>query len=300
MRTRTRLAAGALGALAAVLLTACGSGSTASSPTPAPVNVSRIAQIADRLPADLKSKGTLTMVTDTTAGPPIAYKTDSGQIEGMEPDLAKAVGSVLGLKVDVVSASSTAFIPGLLSRRYDVAMSGIADLKSREAQVNFVDYYQSGVATMVRAGSEDGISTNDTLCGKKVGVIEGSYQENTMKEQNKQCPPGKLIDIQSFQDGNTMLQALSTGRVNAVQASSASAAYMVKSSAQFKVVGPTPILGYSGAEIAKDRTELFDAFTAAMTYLLENGQYKAILGDKWGQPEPNLVTSIVTNHGLNR
>ena len=60
-------------------------------------------------------------------------RSDGHTVVGMDADLAKALGQVLGLKVNVVNATFDTIIPGLASGKYDLGMSSFTDTKERAA-----------------------------------------------------------------------------------------------------------------------------------------------------------------------
>src|SRR6266852_1916024 len=97
----------------AALVGACGSsgggGATATAP-PVAVNTS----IAGSVPAKYKASG-ITVATDPTYAPNEFLDKDGKTIIGMDVDLAKALGQVLGVKITVVKAGFDAIIPGLAS-----------------------------------------------------------------------------------------------------------------------------------------------------------------------------------------
>ena len=90
-------------ALAVLVLAGCGSsgsstGSTASTTTTAPSSLD--ATIAAQVPAAIKAKGKLIVAADAQYAPNEFIASDGHTVIGMDADLAKALGEVLGLKVE--------------------------------------------------------------------------------------------------------------------------------------------------------------------------------------------------------
>src|SRR5690242_7921689 len=63
------------------------------------------------VPSAIKAKGTLTVAADATYAPNEFVASNGHTVIGMDPDLAKALGQVLGLKVKVVNATFDSIIP---------------------------------------------------------------------------------------------------------------------------------------------------------------------------------------------
>ena len=71
------------------------------------------------VPEAIKSKGTLTVGSDTTYAPAEFLGTDGQTPVGYDVDIAKAIGATLGLKVQVQTAEFTGILPAL-GPKYDL------------------------------------------------------------------------------------------------------------------------------------------------------------------------------------
>src|SRR6476660_159604 len=112
--------------LIVAVLAGCGGGkksttsSTAAATTPTPsVN----AAIAAQVPAAIKAKGTLMVASEAEYAPNEFIAPDGHTVIGMDPDLVRALGTVMGLKVNIIDSNFETIIPGLAAGRYDVGMS---------------------------------------------------------------------------------------------------------------------------------------------------------------------------------
>lgn len=72
--------------------------------------------------------------------PPLVFKGD-GQIIGIEADSARAVGEIIGRRVEMVDMPFEKLIPALLADDIDVIMSGMSVTAQRSARVTFTDSY---------------------------------------------------------------------------------------------------------------------------------------------------------------
>src|SRR2546423_2121972 len=83
--------------------------------------------IAAEVPANIKSKGTLTVASDASYAPNEFIGPDGHTVVGMSPDLARALAQVMGLKINDVNAGFDTIIPGLQSGKYDLGVSSFSD-----------------------------------------------------------------------------------------------------------------------------------------------------------------------------
>ena len=299
MSTKIRFLAGvAVLAVVALLASACGeggssststSGETTTIPTPT-VN----SDIAAQVPADIQSKGTLTVATDPTYAPNEFVGTDGTSIEGMDPDLGAALAAVMGLKFNFVSASFDAIIPGLSSGKYNLGIASFTDTKEREQVVDFVTYFSAGTSFYVKAQGGPTINTLADLCGHTVAAERGTTQAADATAQSAKCKnAGKAgVTVRVFPDQNAATLALASGRADVGMADKPVAGYTAKASnGRFKVVGP----GYGpfpyGIAIPKDNG-MVKPVLDALKVLIANGQYTAIL-TKWGIQEGAIDTPVV-------
>jgi polar amino acid transport system substrate-binding protein len=277
-----------------VAVAGCGSGS--DNPT---VKASGGAQvdsaIAAKVPAALRTKGTLVAGTDGAYAPNEFIDTDGRSIIGMDVDLITAVAAVMGLKVQMKKTSFDAIIPGLKGGRYDLGVSSFTDNKEREKVVDFVTYYKSGTAFFVNASGGPDIKTLDDLCGHTVGVQKATTQEADAKAQSAKCTTGSKpkVDVRSFPDQNAANLALKSKRVEVSMADSPIAAYQVKQSkGVFKLSGDLYGTAPYGFAIPKNNG-LAQPMLDALKKLMADGTYLNIL-KKWGV-EAGAITDPVIN-----
>ncbi len=289
----------ALIALSLVLAAAgCGgssSSSTTSSTTASTTTASTgSASLSAEVPGDVKKKGSLTVAADATYAPNEFIGTDGKTVVGMDADLAKAIGHVLGLKVNVVNATFATIIPGLASGKYDLGMSSFTDTKEREKTVDFVTYFSAGTSFYDKT---DGPTINSLadLCGHSVGVERGTTQADDSTAQDAKCKKaGKAgVKVSQYTDQSQANLAISSGRQEVGMADSPVAAYIVeKSNGKFKLTGKSYNTAPYGIAIPKGNgmaKPVQDAVKALMT----SGTYATIL-KKWG-----VSDGAITNPQIN-
>jgi hypothetical protein len=116
----------------------------------------------------------------------------------MDPDLAKALAQVMGLKADVKNVTFDAIIPGLAANKYDLGMSSFTVTKEREKTVDFVSYAIAGTSFFVKADGGPNIGSLADLCGQKVAAERGTTQVDATA-QDKKCGGGQAeVTVQVY------------------------------------------------------------------------------------------------------
>src|SRR5690348_8800312 len=140
---RTRVGAAVLAALATAGLAAgCGGSDNGSTTTSAAltatpdINVPVDKKIAAQVPSSIKSSGTLSVAADATYAPNEFIAENGNTVIGMDADLAKAIGQVMGLQAAVKNVTFDSIIPGLAANKYDLGMSSFTITKEREKTVD--------------------------------------------------------------------------------------------------------------------------------------------------------------------
>jgi polar amino acid transport system substrate-binding protein len=240
-------------------------------------------KIARPVPASLRDKGTLTVASDATYAPMELVARNAKTVIGVDADLAKALGQVLGLKLKVVNATFATIIPGLQSGKYDLGMSSFTATKKRQKVVDFVTYFSAGTSFYVKASGGPAIHGLADLCGRTVAVENGTTQLDDATAQNAKCKKGgkSAVKISAFPDQNAANLALSSGRADVGMADSPVAAYIVEQShGQFKLSGKSYGTAPYGIALPK-HNGMAKPVLHAVQALMKNGTYKAIL-KKWG------------------
>ena len=306
-----RVTIGAALLSAALVAAACGSSSSSTTTTAASGGGSttttsggsstsiptaqKDSMLAGEVPSAVKSSGTITVAADATYAPDEFIASDGHTVVGMDPDLATAIGQVLGLKVNVVNATFDTIIPGIVDGKYDMGASSFTDTLARQHQVDFVTYFTAGEAFYTKAGSSTKITTLDSICGLTVSVEAGTTEETDAKTQSANCTSHgkKAVTVLSFQDQNSANLAVSSGRAVAGFADSQIAAYIVQqSNGQFALNGPTFNAAPYGLALPKGNG-MAKPVLGAVKNLMASGIYLKIL-KKWGV-EGGAITNPTIN-----
>ncbi|WP_427132067.1 ABC transporter substrate-binding protein [Pseudarthrobacter sp. S9] len=237
------------------------------------------------VPDAIKSKGTLSLVTDPTYAP-IDFTDDQGKIIGLEPDMALAVAKKMGVGISIDKADFNGILAGIQAKRYDASWAAFSITAEREQVVNMVSYMQAGTSVLVKKGNPAGVNAVLDLCGKTVAVQTGTTQalavlpsfEEQCTAAGKEKPTGLILPQQ-----DNVNQAVASGRAQALLADNALVAYYAKlqpdafTPIDAILVDPSPY----GVVSAKDDSGLAKAFHAAIQSLIDDGTYAKVM-ESWG------------------
>jgi polar amino acid transport system substrate-binding protein len=275
--------------------------STSLTATPS-INVPVDKKVAAEVPSSVKSSGTLRVAADATYAPNEFIASDGKTVIGMDPDLAKALAQVMGLKADVKNATFDAIIPGLAANKYDLGMSSFTVTKEREKTVDFVSYAIAGTSFFVKADGGPNIQSLADLCGHKVAAERGTTQADDATAQDKKCKaagkPG--VTVQVYPDQNAVNLALSSGRADVDMSDSPPAAYAVEqSNGQFKLTGKQYGVAAYGIAIPKN-SGLAKPVLDALKHVMADGTYNKIF-QYWGlvKKGPAGCPCTITNPQIN-
>jgi polar amino acid transport system substrate-binding protein len=267
-----------------------GEPSDVADPKPLDADVAADTALGGQVPANITADGKIVIATDAAYAPNEYTLEGSDEIIGMDVDLGKAIGKVLGVEVEFVNASFDGILAGIQAGRYELGMSSFTDTKEREQTVDFVTYFEAGTSTMVRKCNPKNIKTTEDLCGKKVGAENGTTQLDQLNDETvegsvvKACKEaGKDAPVaQGFPKQTDVNAALAANRIDAYMADSPVVDYAVKKTGNaFEKAGEDTDSAPYGIAVPKNAGTFSTALQGAVQKLIEDGTYKEIL-DNWG------------------
>ena len=209
--------------------------------------------------------------TDATF-PPMEF-TENGKRTGFDIDLVEAIGKKLGKQVEWVDIDFKGLIPGLVSHRFDMAVSAIYITDARKKVVDFTEpYYAGGLVAMVKDGSS--IQKLADLDGKKVTVQVGTKSVGYLQEH---YPKVQRVEVEKNQE---MFNLVDIGRADAAVTGKPAAYQYVRTRPGLKVLPEQLTTEEYGMALRKDEPELTKAVNKAIEQLKADGTYAAIV-KKW-------------------
>ena len=211
-----------VGPVAWLALAACGGSSSAvvtPGGEPAGASATKITNWSDPRPTSWETKyplfapvktgdgslqrvqkaGQLSICAETDLNPDVYQDPSTGQVVGVEVDMAKWIIKYLGIgNVTYVNTPFASLIPALQAHKCDVVMSSIS-LKSVRAEAPGVKYtvpYLWAAYDVLTVRSDSGINSFTDLKGKTIGTLAGSTDETTA--QNQIASIGGKVTLRSF------------------------------------------------------------------------------------------------------
>ena len=292
-RTLPRLRLTAVLAAALAATAACGGAPDAAGGS---TTTAHDAALAASLPADVRSAGVLRLATDAAYPPANTFAPDGRTVVGFEPDLAAALGRVLGVRVEFVVTDFADALPDMNAGKVDGVMAAMTDTPERQAEADFVDYFSAGTSLLVQRGNPHSVVDLAGLCGKVVAVEEGTTQVDFLASASRGC--ATPIDVRTFPTSSEALLELRTGRAAAVPTDYPPATHLTtdpRTRAHFQLASTVQYEpGFYGIAVPKDRPALRDALRGALDRVIESGEYKQVL-EEWdvegGAIEPGAVNA---------
>jgi polar amino acid transport system substrate-binding protein len=299
---RTRALAVAAAATTALALTACGSDSLSgggSSSTSAASSSSAPAvdeALVAKLPAKIKSAGTIVIGTDATYQPNEYLDADGKTVIGMDVELFDAVMAKFGVKTQWVPSAFDAIILGVQSGKYDVGVSSFTVNTERMQQATMVSYFTAGTQWVTQKGNPKKVNPDDA-CGKTVAVQKGTVQaDEDLPKRQKACTDAGKPEIKVLVDADQakVTATVQSGKADAMLVDLPPAIAAVDSTGgTLELLGEQYDSAPYGYVLKKDDTAFGEAIVEALKQLKADGTYDSIL-KKW-KTEGGAITDFAVN-----
>jgi ABC-type amino acid transport substrate-binding protein len=206
--------------------------------------------------------------------PPFGVKNpQSGEVEGFDIEMGKAVAAKLGVKPKFIEAISDNRIPFLEDGTADLILSTMTINEERVEQIEFSDPYFIARGRVLVPGDSDITGVTD-LAGKNVCTALGSTYEANLK---KQAPDAKLKLVDSYSE---CLELVQNGAVDAVSTDDVILTGMIIQDDTLKLVGDELTQEPYGAGIKKGETQMVDFVNGVFKGLKDDGTW-AKLHEQW-------------------
>ncbi|CAN7437207.1 ABC transporter substrate-binding protein [Devosia sp. LjRoot3] len=257
------------------------------------------------LPADHKwAKDGVISIAVAPWAPPIAtYATDATTVVGFDPDVARLVGEVLDVPVEIVPVAWADWPLGLASGKYDAVISNVGVTEERKEKFDFSTYRLGLHGFYVKADSPiTAITEPKDIAGLKVITGSGTIQEKIIlqwDELNKQAGLAP-VEIQYYDDDAAAGLALASGRADTNFNPNSTQAYHAAQTGETKLVGTVssgwPLPAEVGITTVKG-SGLAEPFTAAINDLIETGLYAQLL-EQWNLGAEGIDVAKTNPPGL--
>ena len=154
-------------------------------------------------------EGKLHMATEPLF-PPYTVINDSGELEGIDVEIAEAIAESLGLELEIEEMDFDALLGSVNSGQADIAMAGITVTEERKSSVDFTAAYDTNCQVVIVPEDSDIQNADDLGNGKTIGVSQYSTGEYYCTAFYNEAI------VTSFSNITEAMHALITGSIDAV------------------------------------------------------------------------------------
>lgn len=200
--------------------------------------------------------------------PPYEYM-EKNKIVGIDPDIAQAICDKLGYKLVIDNMQFDAIIAAVTSGKADFGMAGMTVTDERKEAVDFTDTYATTTQVIIVRDKDSKVASADDLEGSAIGVQLGTTGDIFASDV-------KDAKIQRFSKGADAVEALSTGKIDAVIIDSEPAKEFVKAKEGLKILDD-PFAEEEYAICLKKGSDLTAEFNKALKELKKDGSLEKIV-----------------------
>jgi len=230
-------------------------------------------------PKSLIDDGSLSYAVAATFAP-FEYM-ESGTLVGFDIEMITEIAKRMGLEPKPLNMEFKGLIPALQGRRVDIINSGMYIKPARAKVVDFIPYMRVGNQLVVATGNPNNIQRQDDLCGLKVAVTLGGFQEGLAKEQAQKCvAAGKpAVEVLTFPTAQDAALVLKQGRVDAIYNSTPGAVKQVTALPDAYAIGGETFGPYFlvGIAVRKGEEDTKKALAAGLKSIQEDGTFDKLL-----------------------
>ncbi len=275
---KKRVLCAALASMMALSMTACSSGSTAT--TAAETKASEAETTTEEASSEKAEEttegGTLIVGFDQDF-PPMGFLGDNGEYTGFDLELAQEVAKRLGLEYKAQPIAWDAKDMELESGNIDCIWNGFT-ITGREDDYTWTEPYMANTQVFV-VRNDSGIAGKDDLAGKVVECQADSSAEAALKEDPDLT--ATFAQLLTTADYNSAFMDLQQGAVDAIAMDVIVAGYQIQQrNADFTILDDSLSAEEYGVGFKKGNTELRDKVQATLEDMAKDGTMKEI-SEKW-------------------
>ena len=213
-------------------------------------------------------------VATNVAFPPYEFY-ENEQAVGIDVEIIQAICDKLGYTMELSDMEFGSIITAVATGKVDVGFGAITITEERAKSVNFTTSYSTGIQSIIVTEDSPITGVDDLYAdGIKIGVQQDTtgdiYATGDFGEDH----------IARFNKGADAVQALLTGKCNAVIIDNSPAETFVAQNEGLKILPTVYAEEEYGFELSYDNEELYSAFNGALEELLADGTVQAIV-DKY-------------------
>lgn len=219
---------------------------------------------------------TLKMGTNAAFQPYEYYDDESGDIIGIDAEVAALICEKLGYELEIVDMAFDSLIPALTSGKVDFVMAGMTVTEERKQSVDFTTSYAQGVQVVIVPEGSDITSIDDLTAegaSHKVGVQQGTTGD---LYATWDIADAGLGSVEPYANGPDAVLALTSGKVDCVMIDNEPAKNLVAANEGLKIL-ETPYTVEDYAIAVAKGSELTEKINAVLEELIADGSVQAVI-----------------------
>lgn len=231
---------------------------------------------ADTATSMTATEGVLVMATNA-AFPPYEY-VEGDDYAGIDIEIAGKIAEKLGMTLEIKDVEFGSIVGGVQTGKFDMGMAGMTVTDERLESVNFSTTYATGIQVVIVA-EDSAISSLDDLKGD--GSMKFGVQQDTTGDIYASAPVEEYgygeENVVRYKTGADAVQALKTGKVDAVIIDNEPAKSFVAANEGLKILDAEWTVEDYAIAIAKENTALLAAVNNALAELEADGTIAGII-----------------------
>ncbi len=220
--------------------------------------------------------GVLVMATNA-AFPPYEFK-EGDNFAGIDVEIAGKIAEKLGLTLEIKDVEFGTIVGGVQTGKFDMGMAGMTVTDERLESVNFSTSYATGIQVVI-VSEDSAIASLDDLKGD--GSMKFGVQQDTTGDiyASSSVEDGGYGEenVVRYKTGAAAVQALKTGKVDAVIIDNEPAKSFVAENEGLKILDAEWAVEDYAIAIAKENTALLTAVNNALAELTADGTVASIV-----------------------
>ncbi|MBR3754713.1 MAG: amino acid ABC transporter substrate-binding protein [Clostridia bacterium] len=221
-------------------------------------------------------KEQLIMATNA-AFPPYEYK-EGDSFAGIDVEIAGLLADKLGMELVIKDVEFGSIVGGVETGKFDMGMAGMTVTPDRLESVNFTTSYATGIQVVIVKEDSSIVSLDDMLAD---GSMKYGVQQDTTGDIYASLTPDEggygQDNVIRYKTGAEAVQALATGKVDAVIIDNEPAKSFVAATEGLKILEAEWTVEDYAICVAKENTELLDKLNAALAELEAEGKIAEII-----------------------
>ncbi len=209
------------------------------------------------------------------AFPPFAFIDTDGKAKGFDVEAVDWIAKEMGFEVKHQPVAWEGIIPSLMAKKIDFICSGMSITPKRAEQVSFTDPYWKVINVFV-VKKDSKLTPEQVLTGgKKVGLQQGTAEEQWLAEARKKEPKWNF-EARQYSAAQMAIGDVLNGRIDAAGMNEAPANDAIKTGQPLKIAGTFGDEEAYGCAVRKGDPELLKKLNEGYARLMKSPKWEEL------------------------